>query len=78
MILLIIVNNKYFMYFAKTKNRSYQEKLRDWPYDASATNELSGAKSSRQMPEDERDINLPCVKPSFIFERRLFYLLPDD
>lgn len=68
MILLLLLLFKKFIII------SYREKLRDWPYETSATNKLSGAKSSRQMPEDERDLNLLFVKPSFVFERRLFYI----
>lgn len=69
MILLLLLLFKKFIII------SYREKLRDWPYETSATNKLSGAKSSRRMPEDERDLKLRCVMPSFAFKRRLFYII---
>lgn len=66
MILLLLLLFKKFIMF------SYREKLRDWPDETSATNKLSGAKSSRLMPEDERDLNLLCVKPSFYIGKKAF------
>lgn len=72
MILLLLLLFKKFIII------SYREKLRDWPYETSATNELSGAKSSRRMPEDERDLNLLCVKPSFYIGKEGFFISKND